>query len=154
MAFDSALVDALFASVVSEAQRLGIFTQVIGHEPKNAPPGGLSCACWWADISPARTSGLASTDGRVEFAARVYSNMLQEPQDGIDPDILSAVGLLIGAYTDGFTLGGTVMEVDLLGAYGDALSAKAGYINHDNRLFRIGEITVPVIVNDLWTQAS
>lgn len=152
MTFDAAAVNALFAAVVSEAKRLNIFQAVIAHEPKNAPGNGLHCAVWVQSIAPVRSSGLAAVSGRVSLRARIYSNMLQEPQDGIDPGLLSATCQVLAAFSEGFTLGGTVREVDLLGAEGETLAAEAGYITIGQAMFRAMEITIPVVINDLWSE--
>ncbi len=167
MTFNAAAVSALFAAVVSDAQQLGIFETVIAHEPKNAPGNGLSCAVWVQTIKPSqRASGQAAVSGVVSMRARIYLNMLAEPQDGIDPGLLAAPqdgidpGLLAAtcrlmqAYSEGFTLGGTVRNVDLLGAEGEPLAAQGGYIQHDSRLFRVFELTVAVVINDMWVQSS
>jgi len=153
MAFD---FTALVAAATSVAQSLGLFEKVNGHEPKNAPAHGLNAAVWVQDLSPIQAGGLAATSGRVELSVRVYSNMLAEPQDGIDPRMLTAVAALIGAYTGNFEIGDLtgVRGIDLLGAYGEPLKAKAGYLNQDGKLYRVMTITLPVIVNDLWTQAA
>jgi hypothetical protein len=150
--FDAAAVTALFAAVESHAQTLGLFERVNIHEPKNAPGNGLSCSIWVESIKPVRSSGLASVSGVITFKARILSNMLAEPQDGIDPQILSAVCVLMAEYSGSFTLGGTVREIDLLGAEGEQLSAQAGYLSQDSRLFRAMELTIPVVINDMWTE--
>ncbi len=155
MTFNAAAVSALFAAVVSDAQQLGIFETVIAHEPKNAPGNGLSCAVWVQTIKPSqRASGQAAVSGVVSMRARIYLNMLAEPQDGIDPGLLAATCRLMQAYSEGFTLGGTVRNVDLLGAEGEPLAAQGGYIQHDSRLFRVFELTVAVVINDMWVQSS
>jgi hypothetical protein len=135
--------------------RLGLFERVNTSEPKNAPGNGLTAAVWLQMVSPvAAASGLAATSARVEFMLRIYSNMLQEPQDAIDPEILSAVDVLMGAYSGDFDLGGTVRNVDLLGAHGVGLSAVAGYLSVDNKMFRVVDVTLPLIVNDVWEQVA
>jgi hypothetical protein len=155
MAFNADAVNALFAAIVSVPQQLGTFEVVMAHEPKNAPVALPACAVWVQTIKAVRSSGLASVSGCVSMRARIYqSTMLAEPQDGIDPALLANTSLLLGALSDGFTLGGTVREVDLLGAEGEALAAETGFINHDNRLFRVAEIVIPVVINDLWTEAA
>ena len=155
MSFDDAAVRTLLDEIVSHAASLGIFDRVASHEPKNAPGSGLSCSVWADAIDPlARASGLASTSGRVAFNVRIYSNMLAEPQDDIDREILTATSTLMGAYSSDFTLGGIARAIDLLGMYGTPLSAKAGYLNHDGKLYRIMEITLPVICNDMWSQTA
>ena len=155
MTFNAAAVSALFSAVVSEAQQLGVFAEVRQHEPKNAPTAsGLTLAVWLQGIKPTRASGLAAVSGVVGFRARIYSNMLAEPQDGIDPELLAAAGLLMETYSGSFTLGGTVRNVDLFGSEGTALAAEAGYIQHDNRMFRVMEISLAVIVNDMWDEVA
>jgi len=147
---------ALLDAAVSKAQTLGLFEKVNGHEPKNPPGHGLSASVWVQDLSPIQAGGLDATSGRVEISVRIYTNMLAEPQDGIDPRMLTAVAALIGAYTSDFEIGDLagVRGIDLLGAYGTPLSAKAGYLNLDGKLYRVMTITLPVIVNDLWVQAA
>ena len=148
-------VEALFTAVESHAMKLGRFDQVNRHEPKNAPGNKLVAAIFVADIGPpTQGSGLAATDARVEFTIRIYSNMLQEPQDAIDPAILSAVDVLMSAYQGDFSLGATVKAVDLLGMAGEPLRARAGYITQDNTLYRVMDITLPLLIADAWTQAA
>ncbi|MFF7734263.1 hypothetical protein [Streptomyces sp. NPDC007984] len=153
MALDSqGIVDRL----ASHAMSLGIFDRVNTHEPKNAPGRGLSCAIWVQRIDPAGTlSGLSSTTGRITFNVRCYTNMLQQPEDAIDPNLLRAVDALISAYSGDFTLGGTVRNVDLLGMGGSGgLYVEAGYLNMNERIYRLMTLWVPILVNDLWDQAA
>ncbi len=107
-----------------------------------------------AAIGPSEGSGLAATQARVEFTVRIYSNMTQEPQDGIDPELLSATDALLNAYSGDFQLGAAVMAVDLLGAYGAPLAAQSGYVTVDQTMFRVMDITLPMVIADAWTQAA
>lgn len=142
-------------AVVSHAGRLGFFERINGHEPVSAPGSGLTAAVWADSINPvAAASGLAATSARVVFMVRIYSSAIQQPLDAIDPAILAAAGALMDAYSGDFDLGGTVRNVDLLGGMGIALAAQAGYVNQDGKLMRVMTITLPVIVNDVFTQAA
>lgn len=143
---------ALLGAAVDHALRLGLFEKVNQHEPKAAPGKGLSAAVWVQRLQPVRSSGLASTSVRVELRERLYTSMIQDPQDGIDPNLLDATDALMAAYSADFTLGSLVRSVDLLGAHGDPLSAQAGYLNQDGQLLRVMDITLPLLVNDLWEQ--
>lgn len=146
-------VAGITASVQSHAETLGLFETVNLHEPKSKPGTGLTCAIWADKIGPASgSSGLASTSVLVVFAVRLYTPMLQQPYDAIDPNMLSAVDALMGAYSGVFTLEGQVREVDLLGEFGTPLSAQAGYITQDGKLYRVMTLSLPLVVNDLWTQ--
>lgn len=148
-------VSGIFSAVQSHALRLGLFERVNTSEPKSAPGNGLSCAMWMNSVAPARAqSGLDTTTALLVLNVRVYARMLQEPQDDIDLGILDAVDRLMAAYTGDFDLNGTIRNVDLLGAIGPGLSAQFGYLTIDNTMFRVATIVLPLIVNDLWTQAA
>lgn len=148
-------VTALTDKLVSYATAAGLFESVNGHEPKSAPVNGLSVAVWAQRIVPLPgVSGLASTTALVEFNLRIYQSMLSEPQDAIDPAVLGAVDTLCTAFSGDFDLGGNVRNVDLLGAYSAGLGAQAGYINIDKTIYRTMTLTVPLVVNDLWTQVA
>lgn len=145
----------LIDRIASHAMSLGLFDRVNQHEPKSKPGRGLTCAIWVDRIEPARgRSGLSATDARVVFNVRVYTNMLQQPQDAIDPQVMGAVDLLFEAYSGDFQLGDESRWIDLLGAtQGHPLFSQSGYINIDNVVMRVMTITVPVIVENAWTQA-
>ena len=145
------LVDRL----TSHALAAGFFDRVNAHEPKSKPGRGLTCAVWIDRIDPARSrSGLTATDARVVFNVRVYTNMLQQPQDAIDPNVMEAVDYLFEAYTGDFQLGDESRFIDVLGmTQGHALDSQSGYINIDNMVYRVMTITVPVIIQNAWTQS-
>jgi hypothetical protein len=148
-------IDTLLDEVMSAAMALGIFDSVNGHEPKSAPGQGVTAAVWAQDIEPvAGVSGLDSTSVRVGLMWRLYTPTVSLVPDSIDPAMLKALDALCGAYSGGFTLDGAVMEVDLLGSYGDGMRARAGYLKQDGQEYRVLDLTVPLIVPDLWTQEA
>ncbi len=147
--------EAMMSALVSHALEAGLFESANKHEPKSAPGTGTHAAIWVQSISPvALASGLASTSARIEFSVRVYVSMIAEPQDAIDPASGLAVDVLMTKYSADFTLGGTIKNVDVLGACGPGLSAEAGYLQVDQGMYRVMTITVPLIVNDAYTQAA
>jgi hypothetical protein len=147
-------VTAILDAVVSHALASGYFDQVNQHEPKNAPGAGLTGAVWVDSIRPAMSSGLDSSSALLVLNVRLYTSMLQEPQDAIDPTVMDATNALYAAYAGDFTLGGLVRHVDLRGAEGAPLQAKAGYLNQDQRMYRVMTITLPVVVNDAWDEEA
>jgi hypothetical protein len=140
----------------SHALTSGWFDAVNGEEPKSPPGQGLTCAVWPQHLRPAAgASGLKSTSIRLAFTVRLYMGLGNEPGDAIDPYMIDACDDLMGAYSGDFTLDGEVMEIDLLGTYGDALGLQAGYQRVESGTeFRVIDITVPLIVNDLWDQEA
>lgn len=142
-------------AVVSDAATTGHLEQINQHEPKNAPPGLLTGAVWVQEIRPVpAASGLAATTVLVTLMLRLYRNTETEPQDAIDPEVLAAADALMAAYSADFELGGQVRNVDLLGAHGPGMWARAGYLPQDGRLYRVFDISLPLVVNDLWSQAA
>lgn len=149
-------VTGILDALQSHALTLGLFERVNLHEPKNAPGRGLTAALWVQRIGPVPAgSGLQETTGIVTFTLRIYSDMLQEPQDAIDPNVLTATDVLMTAYSAAFTLDGLVRNIDLLGAHSpNGLSAQAGYLDVGGRKYRVMDLTIPCIVNDLWEQVA
>lgn len=155
MALDAAAVAALFAQVEARAEKLGEFEQVIGHEPRSAPVSLPAIAVWFAGLGPARgLSGLDATSVRVEFKGRVYLNGQAKDEDKLEQRLLYLTALVLGAFSGAYTLGGTVMNVDLLGGWGAPLAADPGWLKHDDKEFRVAEITVPVLIDGTWTQGA
>lgn len=147
-------VPALMAGITDPLLSSGAFDRVNIVEPKTAPGSGLTAAVWltWLGPDPG-DSGLAVTSALVVFTARFYTSMISEPQDLIDPAMLNVTAKIVEIYSAGFTLGGAVMDVDLLGSRGHGqLAATAGYINQDGKLMRVMDINIPIIVADAWPQ--
>lgn len=151
MAFDEAAVNTFVDNVASHAASLGIFRQVSFHEPKSPPGSGLRYSVWVQLMEPiGPASGLAIGSGYVVVTGRIYSNMLQKPEDDIDPAILRVATTLIKAYAGDFNFGGTARNVDVFGMYGEKLRARAGYVTVGGGMYRVMDITLPVIFNDMW----
>lgn len=153
-------VQAIIDAVRSHAMRTGHFGQETGHDPGNAPGRDLSTAVVVQTLAPyAGGSGLASTSMRLVLSVRVYLPTSTRRPDDIDPRLVGAVDRLMEAYTGDFGLGGRVRNVDVFGAAGGAgLEATFGYVEFDGAarskgaLYRFGEITLPLICNDLYEQ--
>lgn len=148
----------LIAATASHAAATGHFDQVQQGEFTGAPGNGLSCAVWVNDASPV-ASGLASTSMRIELFVRVYHNAFTETPDIIDPAAIDAVDTLLADYIGHFTLDGVLRMVDVRGAHGAPLRVQAGYLTigaqsgTSGRTYRVMTIMLPLIVNDLYTEA-
>lgn len=145
----------VLTAIANKSARLGLFSKINKHEPRNAPGSRITAAIWVQEIGPA-DAGLAETNVRLTVTQRIYTSMISEPMDAIDPQIVHAVDRVMSALTADLTLGGLVRCIDLLGLEGirgsAPMSAQAGYLNIDGKIFRIMDITIPVILNDIWTQ--
>jgi hypothetical protein len=140
---------------MSHAQTLGLFTQVLGHEPVSAPGSGLVYALWVSRISPVpAASGLRAGTGRLELTGRVFMPADSQPEDDVDIAVTGAVDSLMSAYSADFEFGGSVRNVDLLGAHGTPLSAQFGFTRFDSTTYRVATLTIPLIINDAWAQGA
>ena len=159
---DVAAVTAIYDAVVSHASGTGLFaSEVLDHEPLNAPGTGLSCAIMMGPLVPVgRASGLGKTSGRLEFTAQVATPMTQLPAGGVDREMLQAAAVLLAAYSGDFELvtgeiaEGLVRMVDLLGAFGAPLQMAPGWLEFAGTPLRVVRITLPLILNDMWGQSS
>jgi hypothetical protein len=147
--FSESDCDELFSKIRSVAKKLGVFPTVIGHDPENAPPAGVSCSVMLGPVKPVTSSGLASVSGQVTLMIHVWNFAQRRPLDDVDPKTLWATCALMGAFAGGFTLSETVREVDLF-----AMTAEPGYVNFQDKEFRAMAISVPIVINDMFEEVS
>jgi hypothetical protein len=144
--FDTDAVNSLYSELESHALTLGIFRRVNTHDSENAPGEGLSCSIILGPIAASGAmSGLGSVSGTITFLIMVWSSMMQKPLDGVDPAILTAVSTLLNEYSGNFTLGGTVRDIDLLN-----LRAEPVYVEQEGKQFRVEQISLGIVINDMW----
>jgi hypothetical protein len=140
---------------ISHAMATGLFGNVLDHEPVSAPSSGLTYALWVSDVAPIpAASGLDSLSARLELTGRVLLPADTEPKGDVDTAVTGAVAALFAAYAGDFEFGGNVKNVDLLGMHGPCLRARFGYTSFTGgTTYRVATLTVPLIINDLWTEA-
>lgn len=143
------------AALQTFAQTLGVYEDVLRHEPVSAPGPGVIGAVFFGGARPIPArSGLSATSCLVTFQFRQYLAMTYEPKADIDLVMCAAVDALITAISADFDLGGAISNVDLLGAYGTGLIVEPGYLAQESTTYRVYTTTIPLIVNDVWQQVS
>lgn len=144
-------------ALISHALSLGYFTSVNSVDTGSTPSNdGLSGVLWSRRTRalPAR-SGLNSTSALVTFMMRLFHSANSDPLGEIDPRMIDATDALLNAYSGDFTLGGLVAYIDLLGEHGEGLGSDSGWLDMgEDRKFRIVDITIPLVINDVWNQAE
>lgn len=145
----------IFAALISMAKATGKFGNVQGAEMKNAPGQGVTGAFWFTGLDPLPgESGLAATSMRFVLTMRIYTPAVAEPSDGIDPQVIDAADAMFTAINGAFTLGGLVRNVDLLGEFGEPLKALPGWLPFNDTKYRTVDITIPMILDNVYTQAA
>lgn len=155
--FNDAAINAVLDKIVSYALASGRFDAVNQHEPKSAPGNQVTFALWMQRVRPLpKASGLSATSGMLLLTGRIYQNFKSQPFDAIDPNVTAAALDLMGTLSSDFALSGvpSVRNIDLLGQFGTGLDAQAGYVTVDQSVYRVITITIPVIVNDMFTQSA
>lgn len=150
-----------YAALLDAVSGIGWQNGVIDHEPLSAPDGdGIVVAVFPSEpmAALAESSGLAAADTRIGFIVRLMYNALAMPQ-GINPrgreiELLDGFDKVMEVLIGGFTLGGTTRSIDVLGESGEQLSGQWGYTQIDSAIFRIVDITVPVMINNAWTYGA
>jgi hypothetical protein len=159
-----AVIKTIYQAIGDFAKQSGLFTGgTDDHESRNPPGKGLSCEVLMGPIEPAtRGSGLSATSARWEFTVRVSAPRMATPDGETDQAVAYAGAYLIGAFTNDFDLeeiapslpDGLMRMVDVLGAYGDPLKFEPGWLTRDGSPYRVGELTLPLILNDVFPQGA
>ncbi len=143
-------------ALVGYGQACGMFSTVLGHEPKSAPAvdrEAVTLALFAGPVGHAR-SGFASTSLRWEIGGRIYLSAFTEPADDIDPAVADATVNYFATLCANYSLGGLIANVDIRGSDGDPLLATPGYIEQDGKVFRSMELRIPLIINDVMPEAA
>tara|TARA_Y100000310_G_scaffold344496_1_gene457567 strand:+ start:1473 stop:1925 length:453 start_codon:yes stop_codon:yes gene_type:complete len=125
---------------------------VIG-EPKSPPTERLTASIFMASMSVAELT-LTKTRELHVVTVRLYINMMMEPTEDIEGEMADAIQLFGEQLLGDFDLGATIQNIDAGGIFGTALSATWGFLDLGGTMYRIADITVPLIVNDSATTTA
>lgn len=153
-------VDDLSDAVVSEIQRTGYFDAVLMKEPKSAPGNGLTAATWVQDLrAEPRYSGLNMTASLMTYQIRMYK-LVDKQSDWTHGDIVDINMTKAGASIIrqvhapfDFDMDPLVSHVDIMGQFSGApIAVTMGYIEIDGKMYRAGDIFLPIVLRDMWQQ--
>lgn len=140
--------------IVSVCQKVGSIEQAIAGQGVNPPLTGVGATVWAMPSRPVpRRSGLNAVSILLVFNVRLTLSMQTQPPESIETTLLGAFSDVCNALAGGFTLGGEVEQVDLLGAY-EPLKWDFGYVPYDGVNYRCVTITVPVVLDDMWSEVQ
>lgn len=142
---------AVLDALISVCQGLGSIEQTIAGQGQSPPTSGVGATVWAMPGRPVpKRSGLASVSVALVFNIRLTLSMQTQPPETVETTLLGAFSDLCNALAGGFTLAGQVEQVDLLGAYGEALRWEPGYVPYDGVTYRCITVPVPVVLDDVW----
>ena len=137
-------------NVISKLMASGAFDKVNSVEPTSPPGKGFEAAVVFEGAEPYAPAGGFSHLGMVyTILIRIYRNMLAEPQEHIDPDLLDISDVVFDKLAADYDLGATVRNVDFYGETGTGMSTRSGHLEVGGVVYRVLDIRVPVIVNDV-----
>ncbi len=148
MAF--AIKDTL-VTVEGFLQASGYFQKTQVGEPKSPPREDLSVSVFMANVALDRLFLDGGTGESHVVTVRIYKNMLSEPQENIEYDLAQVISQVTSDFLGDADLGSTIMTIDAGGIYGTAIRVDWGYLDVGGIMYRIADITLPLIVNDSAT---
>lgn len=144
MAFNlTATLDALLTHLAGS----GHFEHVQVGEPKSPPSTtGLTGAIF---ISNLVTNDLTFQLG-VEVhtvTVRCYLNMMHEPQKDVELKIAEAISKIITDLLGDWNLSTAIDHIDSAGQFGSGIDVNFSYLDVGGTMFRLADITVPMVVD-------
>ena len=129
--------------IQSHLKAQGRYSEVTIGEPKRPPPGSLIAGVFMSEI---RTPMLTlSAPIRVyDVIVRHYMQMLEDGSR-TESEMARVVGESMEDLEGNFQLDGEIRAIDIGGEYGDSLKAKWGYLDQSGTIYRICDVTVPLI---------
>jgi|TARA_Y100000310_G_C20571592_1_gene758317 hypothetical protein len=147
MAFD--ITNTLHA-METYVQNLGLFQTVQIGEPKQPLGQGFHAAIFMNSVSISMVYAGGDTRENHLVTLRVYRDMLAEqsdPQLNLESEIAVLLSKLMENILGDTDLESTIMSIDAAGMDGSSMSATFGYVDVGGSMYRVADISIPMIVN-------
>lgn len=147
MAFD---ISNTLHAVKTYIQDLGLFQSVQIGEPKGALPQGFHAACFMTSVGITSVYVGGETRESHVIMLRIYKDMLAEqsdPQSNLETEIAVVVSKLMANLLGDTDLESSIMSIDAAGMDGTSMAGSYGYIELGGVIYRICDVTIPLIVN-------
>jgi len=122
-------------------------------EPKSPPGEGLTATVFMDRAGVAELTLGGKTIEQHVVTLRIYLNMLAEPQEDVELTLAKVVQEVISDLLGDYDLGATIRNVDAAGQYGTSVGTAWGYVDVGGVMFRIADVTLPLVVDDSATCA-
>lgn len=159
MPLDPAHIEAIYNAVVDKAKVSGLFDRYNDHEPDNPPGRGLTFSALLGPLKPVgAVSGLSMSSALFELTLRLEIPRTAKSPGQTDKALLYAAVTLMAGYIGDFELAGVpdglVRNVDIHGAHSSGLGFVPGWNIAGEVPYRMGDISLPLILNDVFTQGA
>ena len=143
MAFD---ITATLRVVQSALLKGGYFKGGVQIGEPKAPPGTrFTAAVSMVSVSIPGTVLNALEEVHV-VNLRIYDNMMREPQEDVELEMAIVLSDVMNDLAGDFDLGATVRAIDFAGMYGTSMGARLGYLDVGGTMYRVVDLTVPLIL--------
>ena len=137
-------------AIQSHVNSSGYVSECIIGEYTSAPmPSGLGIA---ASVIPMREETVmafgATTRELHTVLLRLYRDWLSEPASSRDLPLEEAKGVILANLKGDLDLEGAAMSLDIAGMHSGGYSADWGRVEIGSTIFRVIDMTLPVIVDD------
>jgi hypothetical protein len=119
----------------------GYFRTTSIGEPTDPPDGVHGAVMLSAYSHPVTT--LSNTVERRDVTVRIYMDALTEPRSEIEFVLDETVANIQAAMVADFDVGSTVRNIDVT-----SMNTRFGYQTIGNRMYRLADILVPMIIDD------
>jgi hypothetical protein len=147
------LVADTLGIIRDELSKINYFSTVEIGEPKSPPADQYASAYIWMDSV---TTVQASLNGSIEVyltTVRLMTGLFEEPIELIETQTAEAYSKASEALFANFSLDNKIRNIDAAGQYGASYGGTWGHLDLGGNLYRIVDITLPLIVDDSATFA-
>jgi len=147
MAFD---ISSSLHAVETYVLNLGLFQSVQIGEPKQPVGQGFHAAIFMNSVDISLVYSGGETRESHVVTLRVYRDMLAEQSDpllNLETEMASVISKLMENLLGDTDLESTVMSIDAAGMDGQGLATSFGYTDLGGSMYRVADITLPLIVN-------
>lgn len=153
MAFRRNEAVAIQKALATHIKALGGIARVEEFDPTDAPGKGLTACLVAMTGDPGPATGLASSSLRVVWTVR-FLMPPSKPLGSVDPELMGKAGDLITRLAGDFTLGELVRVIDLRGIHGARVEWRFGWVEIGGTVFRLLDVAVPLIINDVFPEVA
>ena len=142
------LVKTTLDVIRSDLLKTNYFSDVLIGEPKSPPADEKYKVYIWMDSIAVVSTTLNKTIEIYTLTVRVHSGLFQEPVSQIESDMAEVQSKVSEALFANYSLDNEIRNIDIAGQYGQGYRTDWGHVDLGGKLFRIADITLPLLVDD------